>query len=112
MEMKLCIKCDEPVFMQALHTVKINIFKSSKETPTVFYSIPLNHLPWIGDSKLSSSFIEEVEIAEISAHPGFRMSCRTCNCPCDDIALLKLSQKLQFTANIRPIALPTAGNNG
>ena len=73
---------------------------------------PFSKLSWIDDSKLSSSFIEEVEIAEISAHPGFRMSCRTCNCPCDDIALLKLSQKLQFTANIRPIGLPTAGNNG
>ena len=76
----------------------------------VFLSTPLNKLPSIGDSKLSSSFIEEVEIAEISAHSGFRMSCRTCNCPCDDIALLKLSQKLRFTANIRPIGLPTAGN--
>ena len=96
-------------FIQALHTVTINIFKSSVKLQ--WFSIPFNQLPWIGDSKLSSSFIKEVDIVEISAHTGFRMSCRTCNCPCDDIALLKLSQKLQFNANVQPIGLPTEGND-
>ena len=63
----------------------------------------------VGNSKLSSADSKKIDIEMIRIHPEDRKLCRSCRCLCNDIGLIKLKEKVDFSTAINKINLVSAG---